>query len=109
MRTVESGSAPMEMIASAPAQMGLREIGDWAAHMERIGFDHISEIIHDPFTIAAMAFIPMLSLSTRPLSKQTSGYKPAKCILMMQRRCLIAIDRYAFRYSNSGLERRTAR
>jgi hypothetical protein len=35
----------MEIIASAPAQMGLREIGDWAAWVERIGFDliHISE------------------------------------------------------------------
>ena len=47
----------MEIIASAPAQMGLSEIADWASRMERIGFDviHIAETIHDPFTIAAMA------------------------------------------------------
>jgi hypothetical protein len=64
MSAVESGSVPMEMIASAPAQMGLREIGDWAARMERIGFEviHISETIHDPFTIAAG--MPVLMTTT---------------------------------------------
>jgi hypothetical protein len=57
MSAAELSSVPMEMIASAPAQMGLREIRDWAARMERIGFDviHVSETIHDLFTIAAMA------------------------------------------------------
>ena len=47
----------MELIASAPAEMDLRAIGDWAARMERVGFDviHVSETIHDPFAIAAMA------------------------------------------------------
>jgi hypothetical protein len=44
----------VEIIASAPAQIGLSEIGGWASRMERIGFDviHIAETIHDPFTIA---------------------------------------------------------
>src|SRR5258705_11983422 len=57
MSAAELGGAPMEMIASAPARMGLREIGDWAARIEHIGFDviHVSETIHDPFSIAAMA------------------------------------------------------
>ncbi len=41
----------------------MRAIGDWASRMERIGFDviHVSETIHDPFAIAAMA----LSCTTR--------------------------------------------
>ena len=57
----------MEIIASAPAQMGLREIGDWSARMERIGFDviHIAETIHDPFTIAAMALTHTKRLTVR--------------------------------------------
>jgi hypothetical protein len=35
----------VEIIASAPARMGLSEIGGWASRMERIGFDviHIAE------------------------------------------------------------------
>ncbi|MGZ8802856.1 MAG: LLM class flavin-dependent oxidoreductase, partial [Mycobacterium sp.] len=47
----------MEVVASTPATMGPAEIGDWAARMERIGFDtiHVSETIHDPFTVAAFA------------------------------------------------------
>ncbi len=57
----------MEIIASAPARMGLGEIGDWAARMERIGFDviHIAETIHDPFTIAAMALTHTKHLTVR--------------------------------------------
>lgn len=57
----------MEIIASAPARMGLREIADWAARMERIGFDviHISETIHDPFTVAAMALTHTKHLTVR--------------------------------------------
>jgi probable F420-dependent oxidoreductase len=64
---IELVGAPMEMVASAPAQMGLREIGDWAARMERIGFDviHISETVHDPFTIAAMALTHTTRLKVR--------------------------------------------
>ncbi len=47
----------MEMVASAPAQMGPRDIADWADRAERLGFDtiHVSETIHDPFTVAAFA------------------------------------------------------
>src|SRR6201996_8072655 len=57
----------MEIIASAPARMGLREIPDWAARIERIGFDviHIAETIHDPFTIAAMALNQTEQLTVR--------------------------------------------
>ncbi len=67
MSAAELSSVPMEMIASAPAQMGLREIRDWAARMERIGFDviHVSETIHDPFTIAAMASTRTTRLTVR--------------------------------------------
>ncbi len=37
--------------------MGPAEIGPWVARAERLGFDvvHISETIHDPFTVAALA------------------------------------------------------
>jgi probable F420-dependent oxidoreductase len=57
----------MEIIASAPARIGLSEIADWAARMERIGFDviHIAETIHDPFTIAAMALTHTKQLTVR--------------------------------------------
>lgn len=57
----------MEIVASAPAQMGLAEIGPWSARMERIGFDsiHISETIHDPFGIAAMALAHTTTLTVR--------------------------------------------
>jgi probable F420-dependent oxidoreductase len=67
MSDVESGGTPMEMIASAPAQMGLPDIGAWAARMERIGFDviHIAETIHDPFTIAATALSQTTRLTVR--------------------------------------------
>jgi probable F420-dependent oxidoreductase len=57
----------VEIIASAPAQMGLSEIADWASRMERIGFDviHIAETIHDPFPIAAMALTHTKQLTVR--------------------------------------------
>ena len=57
----------MEMVATAPAQMGPGEIGDWAARAERIGYDtiHISETIHDPFTVAAFALQRTTSLTVR--------------------------------------------
>lgn len=62
-----TGHVPMEIVASAPAQMGLSEIGDWASRVERIGFDviHISETIHDPFAIAAMALTHTRRLTVR--------------------------------------------
>src|ERR1700757_3809671 len=67
MSAAESDSVPMEMIASAPARLGLGEIGAWAARIERIGFDviHISETIHDPFAIAAMALTHTTRLTVR--------------------------------------------
>jgi probable F420-dependent oxidoreductase len=57
----------MEMVATAPAQMGPGEIGDWAARAERIGYDtiHISETIHDPFTVAAFALQRTTHLTVR--------------------------------------------
>lgn len=57
----------MQIIASAPAAMGLDEIGSWAVRMERIGFDviHISETIHDPFVIAAAALAATHRLTVR--------------------------------------------
>ncbi|WP_396930893.1 TIGR03617 family F420-dependent LLM class oxidoreductase [Mycolicibacterium sp.] len=47
----------MQVVTSAPAAMGPGEIGPWAVRAERLGFDviHISETIHDPFTVAALA------------------------------------------------------
>ncbi|WP_099021573.1 TIGR03617 family F420-dependent LLM class oxidoreductase [Mycolicibacterium palauense] len=47
----------MQVVASAPARMGPARIGDWAARVERLGFDvlHVSETVHDPFTVAALA------------------------------------------------------
>lgn len=47
----------MQIVTSAPAAMGPGEIGAWAARAERLGFDviHVSETIHDPFTVAALA------------------------------------------------------
>ena len=57
----------MEVVATAPAQMGPGEIGDWAARAERIGYDtiHISETIHDPFTVAAFALQRTTRLTVR--------------------------------------------
>jgi probable F420-dependent oxidoreductase len=57
----------MEVIASAPAAMGLAEIGPWAARMERVGFEviHVSETIHDVFTVAAMALAHTTRLTVR--------------------------------------------
>jgi probable F420-dependent oxidoreductase len=58
---------PMEVVASAPAQLGLAEIGPWAARMERIGFEviHVSETIHDVFAVAAMALAHTTQLTVR--------------------------------------------
>ncbi|SPM31006.1 putative oxidoreductase, partial [Mycobacterium terramassiliense] len=58
---------PMEVVASAPARLGLAEIGPWAARMERIGFEviHVSETIHDAFTVAALALTHTTRLTVR--------------------------------------------
>lgn len=57
----------MEVVASAPAELGLGEIGPWAARMERIGFEvvHVSETIHNVFSIAAMALAHTTRLTVR--------------------------------------------
>ncbi|MCV7443685.1 TIGR03617 family F420-dependent LLM class oxidoreductase [Mycobacterium paraense] len=57
----------MEVVASAPAQLGLAEIGLWAARMERIGFEviHVPETIHDAFMVAAMALAQTTRLTVR--------------------------------------------
>ncbi len=57
----------MEIVATAPAHLGPGEIGDWAARAERIGYDtiHISETIHDPFTVAAFALQHTTRLTVR--------------------------------------------
>lgn len=57
----------MELAASTPARFGLGEIGDWAARVERIGFDviHISETVHDPFAVAALALQRTTRLTVR--------------------------------------------
>lgn len=61
------GTVPMQVVASAPARLGLAEIGPWAARMERIGFEviHVPETIHDAFTIAAMALAQTTRLTVR--------------------------------------------
>ncbi len=47
----------MEIIASWPADMPLRDVASWAHRVEGLGFDvmHVPETIHDPFTVAALA------------------------------------------------------
>ena len=47
----------MEIIASWPADMPLRDVASWAGRVEGLGFDviHVPETIHDPFTVAALA------------------------------------------------------
>ena len=57
----------MEMVATVPAQTGPGDIGDWAARAERTGFDtiHISETIHDAFTVAAFALRHTTGLTVR--------------------------------------------
>lgn len=57
----------MEIVATAPARMGPLEIGDWAARAERLGYDtiHVSETVHDPFTVAAFALTRTTRLTVR--------------------------------------------
>ncbi|WP_183092522.1 TIGR03617 family F420-dependent LLM class oxidoreductase [Nocardioides stalactiti] len=47
----------MEVIATWPASSHLKDVGAFAARVERLGFDvlHVPETIHDPFTVAALA------------------------------------------------------
>lgn len=55
------------MVGTAPAIMGPTEIGAWAARVERLGFDtiHVSETIHDPFTVAAFALQATTAVTVR--------------------------------------------
>lgn len=55
------------MVATAPAALGPAEIGVWAARAERLGFDtvHVSETIHDPFMVAAMALQATTAITVR--------------------------------------------
>lgn len=55
------------MVATAPAALGPAEIGAWAARAERLGFDtiHVSETIHDPFTVAALALQATTAIAVR--------------------------------------------
>lgn len=55
------------MVATAPAALGPAAIGAWAARAERLGFDtiHVSETIHDPFTVAAFALQATTAITVR--------------------------------------------
>jgi probable F420-dependent oxidoreductase len=55
------------MVATVPATVGPAEIGAWAARAERLGFDtvHVSETIHDPFTVAAFALQATTAVTVR--------------------------------------------
>lgn len=55
------------MVATAPATLGPAEIGAFAARAERLGFDtlHVSETIHDPFTVAAFAVQATTAITVR--------------------------------------------
>ncbi len=47
----------MELAASWPSKMDLRDVGPWAQRVEALGFDvmHVPETVHDPFVVAAIA------------------------------------------------------
>ena len=47
----------MEIVASWPAEMPLKDVGAWVQRVEALGFDvmHVPEVTHDPFTVAALA------------------------------------------------------
>ena len=47
----------MELIATCPAHTQLSDVAAYAQRVEWLGFDvmHVSETIHDPFTVAALA------------------------------------------------------
>lgn len=57
----------MEIIATWPAQSALKDVGAFAARVERLGFDvlHVPETIHDPFTVAALALTHTTRLVVR--------------------------------------------
>lgn len=47
----------MELVASWPSRMPLREVAAWSRRVEALGFDvmHVPETVHDPFLVAALA------------------------------------------------------
>jgi len=47
----------MEIVASWPSRMPLRDVPAWAQRVEDLGFDvvHVPETIHDPFAVGALA------------------------------------------------------
>nr|WP_261879965.1 LLM class flavin-dependent oxidoreductase [Mycobacterium marinum] len=53
----ESTRRAMQMIASWPPRMDLKDVAAWAQRVERLGFDviHVPETIHDAFTVATLA------------------------------------------------------
>ena len=54
-------------MATAPATTGPADIGGWAARVESLGFDtmHVSETVHDPFVVAALALQATTRLTVR--------------------------------------------
>ena len=57
----------MELIATCPAHTQLSDVAAFARRVERLGFDvmHVSETIHDPFTVAALALANTTRLVVR--------------------------------------------
>lgn len=57
----------MEIVASWPSQMPLRDVPAWARRVEDLGFDvmHVPETIHDPFTVGALALTATSRLVVR--------------------------------------------
>jgi len=57
----------MDVIASWPAQMHLKDVAGWAQQAEQTGFDviHVPESTHDPFTVAALALAHTTSITVR--------------------------------------------
>jgi probable F420-dependent oxidoreductase len=57
----------MDVIASVPATLPLREVSEWARSAEHMGFDvlHVPETTHDPFTVAALALAATERITVR--------------------------------------------
>ena len=57
----------MDVIASLPASLPLREVAGWARAVEELGFDvmHVPETTHDPFTVAALALSATDAITVR--------------------------------------------
>jgi probable F420-dependent oxidoreductase len=57
----------LDVIASLPATLALREVAGWARSVEETGFDvlHVPETTHDAFTVAALALDATESITVR--------------------------------------------